>query len=78
MHVIYPGPCLLGHSYFSYFLLLLLPIPLLCWDHRTRINYILVPQYWVPQFEKIDTLSKAIEMKISTPLTKMAERIDMT
>lgn len=43
-----------------------------------RINYILVPQYWVPQLEKIDTRSKAIEIKISTSLIKMAEFINIT
>lgn len=36
----------------------------LCWGHGMRINYIVVPQYWVPQFEKIDTRSKTREMTI--------------
>lgn len=55
--------CLLDHSYFSDFLLLLLPTLTLCWGHRTRINYIVGPQQRVPQFEKIETRCKAREMK---------------
>lgn len=77
MHVLYPGQCLLGHIVLATFLLLLLLILLLWWGHKMRINYILVPQYWVPQFEKIDMRSKAIQMKISTSLTKMPEFIDI-